>query len=204
MAGGKRPISCEVCGGKCWKSPKPAADGRSLCRTCRPQGPRCGCGTMASYRRGCRCPECTNANRLGSKAYRDSRKARGLLAQKRRPDRIYQKTDTYPDCVVCGETVLNGHVRSDSPMHNSCRPNRQIAISKRDRLKIYMRDRLICQLCDSPVDLNLPTTDRWAATLDHIIPYSLGGSDDESNLRLAHRSCNSRRGAPLDAAEVAA
>ncbi|WP_336513544.1 HNH endonuclease signature motif containing protein [Mycolicibacterium fortuitum] len=95
-------------------------------------------------------------------------------------------------------------VRSDAPMHNSCRPNRQIAISKKDRLKIYIRDRLVCQLCDSPVDLTLPTTDRWAATLDHIVPYSLGGSDDESNLRLAHRSCNSRRGAPLDAAEAAA
>lgn len=200
----KRPISCEECGGKCWKSSKPAADGRSLCRTCRPRAPRCGCGTVASYKRWCRCDECRAAAAVAVQAYRDSRKARGLLAQKRRNDRVYQKPEAYPDCVVCGETVLNGMVRSDAPMHNSCRPNRQIAISKKDRLKIYIRDRLVCQLCDSPVDLTLPTTDRWAATLDHIVPYSLGGSDDESNLRLAHRSCNSRRGAPLDAAEAAA
>lgn len=145
------------------------------------------------------------ASRVEAKAYRESRIAQGMLAQKRRTDRVYRKPEAYPDCVVCGETVLNGMVRSDAPMHNSCRPSgRQIAISKKDRLKIYMRDRLICQLCDSTVDLNLPTTDRWAATLDHIIPYSLGGSDDESNLRLTHRSCNSRRGAPSEAAEAAA
>ena len=210
---GKRPISCDGCGGRCWSSPKSAADGRQLCRSCRPRGtgnrkppaPRCGCGTVASYKRGCRCSECREASRVEAKAYRESRIAQGMLAQKRRTDRVYRKPEAYPDCVVCGETVLNGMVRSDAPMHNSCRPSgRQIAISKKDRLKIYMRDRLICQLCDSTVDLNLPTTDRWAATLDHIIPYSLGGSDDESNLRLTHRSCNSRRGAPSEAAEAAA
>ncbi|AGT12100.1 HNH endonuclease [Mycobacterium phage Jabbawokkie] len=32
---GKRPISCEECSGKCWKSSKPASDGRTLCRSCR-------------------------------------------------------------------------------------------------------------------------------------------------------------------------
>lgn len=128
-----------------------------------------------------------------------------MLAQKRRTDRCYRKAETYPDCVVCGKTVLNGHVRSDQPIHNACRPSgRQIDISRKGRLEIYERDGFICQLCEGPVDLGLPFTDRWSATLDHIVPYSLGGSDDESNLRLAHRSCNSKRGAPLEAAEAAA
>lgn len=84
---------------------------------------------------------------------------------------------------------------SDTPMHNACNPNgRRIAISKRSRIDIYERDGRICQLCGGPVDLKLPWTDRWSATLDHIVPYSLGGADDPGNLRLAHRSCNSRRG----------
>ena len=193
--GGKRPISCDECGGKCWKSDKPAADGRSLCRTCRPRGPRTGCGTVASYRRGCRCEGCRGANTAECKAQRDARKARGLLAQKRRTDREYRKPESYPDCVVCGKAVLNGHVRSDAPMHNACRPvGRQIAITKAERRRIYERDGFVCQLCDGPVDPMLPWTDRWSATLDHIVPYSLGGPDDPENLRLAHRSCNSRRG----------
>ena len=197
MSSGKKPIACENCGGKCWKSQKPAADGRSLCRTCRPRGPRTPCGTTASYKRGCRCDACRSANNAACQSHRDSRKSKGLLAQKRRTDRDYRKPESYPDCVICGKVVLNGYVRSDAPMHNACRPTgRQIAISRKNRQKLYRRDGFVCQLCHTPVDMELPCTDSWSATLDHIIPYSRGGSDSESNLRLAHRSCNSRRGAP--------
>jgi 5-methylcytosine-specific restriction endonuclease McrA len=42
-----------------------------------------------------------------------------------------------------------------------------------------------CALCGKP----------GADTADHIIPYDAGGSDDLSNLRPAHRACNSRAGA---------
>jgi 5-methylcytosine-specific restriction endonuclease McrA len=34
-----------------------------------------------------------------------------------------------------------------------------------------------------------------SATFDHLIPVSDGGTDAPVNLRLAHLSCNSRRGA---------
>lgn len=121
-----------------------------------------------------------------------------MLAQKRRTDRSYKLPESYPDCVVCGDTVMNGRIRSATPTHNACKPvGRQIAISRSARLAIYQRDGFVCQLCDTPVEMTLPWTDKWSATLDHIVPYSLGGSDSESNLRLAHRSCNSRRGAPV-------
>ncbi len=59
------------------------------------------------------------------------------------------------------------------------------------RLAIYERDAWLCQLCDLSVDRELPPSDRWAATLDHVEPRSKGGSDDASNLQLAHRMCNS-------------
>lgn len=43
----------------------------------------------------------------------------------------------------------------------------------------------ICHLCGCD----------GADTADHIVPRSRGGTDELANLRPAHRSCNSRRGA---------
>ncbi len=42
-----------------------------------------------------------------------------------------------------------------------------------------------CHLCGRP----------GADTSDHLIPRSRGGDDSLGNLRPAHKSCNSRRGA---------
>lgn len=61
------------------------------------------------------------------------------------------------------------------------------------------RDNYICHVCDGPVDMTLPHNDRMAPTRDHIVPRYAGGSHDPSNLKLAHRGCNSRRGAALPA-----
>ncbi len=58
-----------------------------------------------------------------------------------------------------------------------------------DRRVVFDRDGGICWLCDWPVV--------WEeATLDHVVPIAAGGADIPANVRLAHRSCNSRRGAP--------
>jgi hypothetical protein len=58
---------------------------------------------------------------------------------------------------------------------------------------IGTRDGWICWLCLGPVDPNENSRSRMGPTCDHIIPVSCGGSNDVSNLKLAHRSCNSRR-----------
>ncbi|MFC6712444.1 HNH endonuclease [Branchiibius cervicis] len=42
----------------------------------------------------------------------------------------------------------------------------------------------VCWLCG----------ERGADTVDHVVPYSHGGTDNRANLRPAHRSCNSARG----------
>lgn len=70
-------------------------------------------------------------------------------------------------------------------------------IPRSTREAVYERDGWICQLCDEPVDPALdPQRDRMGATLDHIVCVSWSGEPDnsESNLRLAHRACNSSRG----------
>jgi hypothetical protein len=45
----------------------------------------------------------------------------------------------------------------------------------------------ICELCGKALSIA-------EATLDHIIPKSLGGPDALENLQIAHFSCNTRRG----------
>lgn len=76
------------------------------------------------------------------------------------------------------------------------RSHGQFSIARSLRQKIYERDQWTCQLCGDPVDRNLPTSHVWAATLDHIECQSWALIPDHSatNLRLAHRICNSVRG----------
>lgn len=61
--------------------------------------------------------------------------------------------------------------------------------------RIGDRDGWVCQICRRRVSRAAYShADPMSKTLDHIIPRSHGGSDDPSNLRIAHQRCNSRRG----------
>jgi hypothetical protein len=52
------------------------------------------------------------------------------------------------------------------------------------RARVYARDGHRCLLCGAGYDL----------TLDHIVPWSWGGTDTEDNLRTLCRPCNSSKG----------
>lgn len=56
-----------------------------------------------------------------------------------------------------------------------------------ERARIFERDLYQCVDCFSPYDL----------TIDHVIPRSKGGSDDDDNKETRCRRCNSRKGAKL-------
>lgn len=67
-------------------------------------------------------------------------------------------------------------------------------IRKGLREAIYQRDGHTCMLCGEAVDYNAdPQRGAWAPTLDHVVPRSKGGTHEASNLRTAHRWCNSVR-----------
>ena len=55
------------------------------------------------------------------------------------------------------------------------------------RALVIARDGLVCHLCGG-------TVERTDVHLDHVHPFSLGGGDEPSNLRVAHSVCNIRRG----------
>lgn len=59
------------------------------------------------------------------------------------------------------------------------------------------RDGPACWLCGNDVDPAAPRGAREAGSVDHVVPRAKGGGDEDENLRLAHRVCNSRRGSRL-------
>lgn len=58
------------------------------------------------------------------------------------------------------------------------------------RLDILRRDNFMCALCNLPIAPDVSHRDRLAGEVDHIIPVSAGGSNDESNVQATHRVCN--------------
>lgn len=57
------------------------------------------------------------------------------------------------------------------------------------------RDGWRCHLCHRRVNPRLHYLHPRAGTRDHLVPIRDGGDDSAANLALAHRGCNSRRGA---------
>lgn len=74
------------------------------------------------------------------------------------------------------------------------RSRRRPATLRRRHLAVVAEhDAGVCQLCGTPVDLDIAVPDPWAATLDHIVARTRGGSDHPDNLQLAHKRCNEQK-----------
>ena len=70
----------------------------------------------------------------------------------------------------------------------------RLQVSKLDQL--WKEQRGMCWLCDNAMAPQRDGTP-LSASFDHVIPRSHGGQKNSVyNLRLAHRSCNSKRGSP--------
>lgn len=67
---------------------------------------------------------------------------------------------------------------------------------RRQQTKAYLaeRDGDRCHLCHKPIDLELAYPHSRSASIDHLVPVADGGSNDATNLALAHLACNIRRG----------
>jgi 5-methylcytosine-specific restriction endonuclease McrA len=63
-----------------------------------------------------------------------------------------------------------------------------------DPLDIAERDRWRCSLCGRKIRRDVHYHAPTALTMDHVIPLSCGGHDVASNVRAAHRQCNSAKG----------
>jgi 5-methylcytosine-specific restriction endonuclease McrA len=58
--------------------------------------------------------------------------------------------------------------------------------------KVIINSYDVCAICKRPVDKSIKAPSPMSAEVDHIIPYSKGGSDSFANLRLTHKICNQK------------
>ena len=103
-------------------------------------------------------------------------------------------------CVECRRAVSSAHREYVHRRRAEGRPVKAHGssgpwIHDRVREAVYERDEWTCQLCFEPVKPDSDPQSDWYPSLDHIIPQSKGGDHTMENLRLAHRWCNSIRGA---------
>lgn len=111
-------------------------------------------------------------------------------------------------CEVCGCFFI-GHRKTCSAECRKEQLNHYYNMKKRKRIrqswtdeskticlsKLYERDKGICWLCGGQCDYSADTNDNSYPSIDHIIPIAKGGLDKWNNIKLAHRGCNSVKGA---------
>lgn len=99
------------------------------------------------------------------------------------------------NCAICGAAFV-----STFPNSRTCSDRcgkrgaiRKYHLSGGDRIAIADAAGWKCAICllDIPV---MPSKRLAALSMDHIVPKSLGGTDDVSNLRPVHMYCNALRG----------
>jgi 5-methylcytosine-specific restriction endonuclease McrA len=121
---------------------------------------------------------------------RECHRLRGLQATADNPAKPHPRV-----CAGCGKAYL---AHPNAPFSRFCTKRYALMRGARraervDRKTIFLRDGWVCQLCRKKVNPKLPSTHRFGATLDHIIPVSRGGEHTPANLQLAHLACNSRK-----------
>ena len=117
-------------------------------------------------------------------------------------------------CKWCdGEIVVPYSLTGNRVYHDDCRvrarrhrnrvksvrrQNARVEPNRIDVFDIAERDGFVCHICLDVVDMSLPRTSRFGATLDHVFPLSLGGLDVEENVKLAHWICNIKKSNKLE------
>lgn len=153
-------------------------------------------GTLAMYRKKCRCPECTAAKREVSRQYwRDKYsggRRNGSLAV-RACVVCSASFNPRANQITCSTDCRKVHLGRLGD-HRSRATHFGVAYERLDRLEIFERDAWTCGICELPVDQGLAFPDPGSPTLDHVVPMSRGGGHVQGNVQLAHFYCNTVKG----------
>lgn len=167
--------------------------GLTICRECR-QICRVCQGPVGDDGKGRTCKRCANAM---------------FKAWYREQVGIPDDAEGLADCLECGQPNQPSGRHKTIAMHirfcsKNCRyrykGRRRRAARKAvrhadfSRLDILERDGWMCQLCNKRIDRRLKFPHPKSASLDHIVPLSVGGADVPSNVQAAHWDCNVAKG----------
>ena len=136
--------------------------------------------------------------------------AKEWAKQNKRP--LKYKIDSLKECAICGALfVSSGNASCCSDECRRAKLNHYYNMKKEKRRRaalteeskhisiksIYERDGGICWLCGNPCDMTADSNSDDYPSIDHVIPISMGGKDTFDNVRIAHRGCNTRKGARI-------
>ena len=189
--------ACAGCGRTVRLGSESRPAGQARCVKCRReeqrQNRKHGAG---GYVRGCRCDVCKQA------AYARNRERYWTL----------KEVPTERACMICGVTFVVGPSKGGrNNAAKTCSPacaQQRVLVNALDRgarqrnafvepvipTAIFERDRWRCHICRRKLSLNTRWPHRRAATLDHLVPLSLGGKHERANVKTACLSCNSSKG----------
>lgn len=130
-------------------------------------------------------------------------------------ERIARNHRYYLECEECGRMFFSSFERITCSRKCGNRRSNRLKHVKRDKKlrengKVYEislqrlseRDRGVCHLCGGMVDFDdyhIRKDGTWVCgesypSIDHVLPVSKGGTHTWSNVKLAHRGCNAKRG----------
>lgn len=199
-------LPCAVCGKLMWRRKGSSLPlGQSTCKPCRSST---GLGRTPVQWASCeQCGELFEAKWSSSSNRLVRTCSRSCGQQLRFVYPAYQRV-----CTVCSSLFEANNARA-SVCSTKCRNKIKNAGGQRqhkgrarsagvpyepvDRRRVFVRDGWCCGVCGGAVDPELTHPDPLSASLDHIVPISLGGPHLYSNVQCAHLKCNIDKGATL-------
>jgi hypothetical protein len=98
----------------------------------------------------------------------------------------------WPNCRPCAKIRYRAHNAKKNHKRRALGP-KVISVEE-----LAARDGARCHICHRKVDLRLSGKAKWGPTIDHLVPVKPrsgpAGTNDPSNLALAHWYCNVSRG----------
>lgn len=149
------------------------------------------------------CLECNKNKTITNKLLTQQQKYLKEIKMQQKKELIeiykqFKRETTYiVKCECCNEEMLIRN-KSKKLCYRCNRKKRKH--SYKSLKKLYKRDKGICYICGNKCDYNDYTykgntfiAGNYYPSIEHIIPLIKGGTDEWSNIKLAHRICNSMK-----------